>query len=140
MAQGRALSPAFTLRTRRRALPKKRAGLSGDRDKYLEGVAKMMDMTAKLRTLQVRDRCPVCRSPRPMHLLRCAPEHCAVVRRGPVPLCAQDKIAAMQPKLQERQAEASQLMAMIQNEKAEAEAARAAILPEEEQVCMRGWC
>lgn len=35
---------------------------------------------------------------------------------------------------QERQSEAQQLMALLQSEKAEAEAARAAVIPEEEQV------
>lgn len=45
----------------------------------------------------------------------------------------QDEIAAMQPKLQDRKAETSQLMGLIHEERMEAEAALAAIIPEEEQ-------
>lgn len=76
-------------------LPRKRATLADDKGKYLDGVAKMTEMTASLKRLQ-------------------------------------DEIAALQPKLQERQAEAGRLMGELQGEVGEAEAARAAIIPEEQ--------
>ncbi len=47
----RAHSHHFTL-FHRQQLPLRRGSLSDDRDKYLEGVRKMSDMSAKLRKLQ----------------------------------------------------------------------------------------
>jgi hypothetical protein len=43
---------ATCLSAHRQQLPRKRASLADDKDKYLEGVAKMTDMTARLKRLQ----------------------------------------------------------------------------------------